>query len=132
MTVARDELMSKDFNPKFDALRNAIYHSSRRRFFELLNRSLSFLVVISGTAAVANLHSLEPRWLAAMAAIIGALQLVFDFGGRARIHEVLQRRYFELGDEKMGRAGKCWDEAKKDFKLPKYESMPGYANGLPC
>jgi hypothetical protein len=74
--------MSKDFNPKFDALRNAIYHSSRRRFFELLNRSLSFLVVISGTAAVANLHSLEPRWLAAMAAIIGALQLVFDFGGR--------------------------------------------------
>jgi hypothetical protein len=46
MTVARDELMSKDFNPKFDALRNAIYHSSRRRFFELLNRSLSFLVVI--------------------------------------------------------------------------------------
>jgi hypothetical protein len=34
--------------------------------------------------------------------------------------------------KKMGRAGKCWDEAKKDFKLPKYESMPGYANGLPC
>jgi hypothetical protein len=33
--------------------------------------------------------------------------------------------------KKMGRAGKCWDEAKKDFKLPKYESMPGYANGLP-
>jgi hypothetical protein len=27
---------------------------------------------------------------------------------------------------------RCWDEAKKDFKLPKYESMPGYANGLPC
>jgi hypothetical protein len=67
MTVARDELMSKDFNPKFDALRNAIYHSSRRRFFELLNRSLSFLVVISGTAAVANCIVLNLggwlRWL---------------------------------------------------------------------
>jgi hypothetical protein len=34
--------------------------------------------------------------------------------------------------KKMGQAGKCWDEAEKDFKLPKYESMPGYANGLPC
>jgi hypothetical protein len=32
---------------------------------------------------------------------------------------------------KMGQGGKCWDEAEKDFKLPKYESMPGYANGLP-
>ena len=27
--------------------------------------------------------------------------------------------------------GKCWDTAEKEFKLPKYESWPGYANGLP-
>jgi glyoxylase-like metal-dependent hydrolase (beta-lactamase superfamily II) len=33
--------------------------------------------------------------------------------------------------KKLGQAGKCWDEAEKDFKLPKYESLPGYANGLP-
>jgi len=33
--------------------------------------------------------------------------------------------------KKMGQGGKCWDEAEKEFKLPKYESMPGYANGLP-
>src|SRR3982075_3879502 len=33
--------------------------------------------------------------------------------------------------KKLGQAGKCWDEAEKEFKLPKYESMPGYANGLP-
>lgn len=32
--------------------------------------------------------------------------------------------------KKMGQDGKCWDQAEKDFKLPKYESMPGYANGL--
>jgi len=31
----------------------------------------------------------------------------------------------------MAREGKCWDTAEKEFKLPKYESMPGYANGLP-
>lgn len=33
--------------------------------------------------------------------------------------------------KKMGQAGKCWDEAEKEFKLPKYEKMPGYAAGLP-
>jgi glyoxylase-like metal-dependent hydrolase (beta-lactamase superfamily II) len=29
------------------------------------------------------------------------------------------------------REGKCWDAVEKDLKLPKYESWPGYANGLP-
>jgi hypothetical protein len=88
--------MIEDLNPKFDALRNAIYHTSRRRFFELLSRSLSFLVVMSGTAAVANLQILDPRIPAAGAAAIGALQLVFDFHGRARTHELLQRKYYDL------------------------------------
>jgi len=83
-------------NIKFDALRNAIYYASRRRFFELLSRFLSFCVVFSGTAAVANVTQWDPRLPAAGAAVIGALQLVFDFNGRARIHENLQRRYFEL------------------------------------
>ena len=89
-------MASQAWEIKFDVLRNAIYHSSRRRFFELLSRFLSFCVVVSGTAAVANLAVLDPRWLAALAAAIGALQLVFDFNGRARLHENLQRRYFEL------------------------------------
>ena len=31
----------------------------------------------------------------------------------------------------MAQAGKCWDTAEKEFKLPKYESWPGYANNLP-
>jgi glyoxylase-like metal-dependent hydrolase (beta-lactamase superfamily II) len=32
--------------------------------------------------------------------------------------------------KKMGQDGKCWDTAEKEFKLTKYESLPGYANGL--
>ena len=28
-------------------------------------------------------------------------------------------------------AGKCWDAVEKDLKLPKYETWPGYAQGLP-
>jgi glyoxylase-like metal-dependent hydrolase (beta-lactamase superfamily II) len=33
--------------------------------------------------------------------------------------------------KKEAQAGKCWDTVEKEFKLPKYESWPGYANGLP-
>lgn len=29
------------------------------------------------------------------------------------------------------RAGKCWEPAEKELKLPKYEQWPGYANNLP-
>ena len=47
---------------------------------------------MSGTAAVANLKILELRH----AAPLGALQLVFDFNGRARLHEGLQRKYYDL------------------------------------
>lgn len=31
----------------------------------------------------------------------------------------------------LAQDGKCWDTAEKEFKLPKYESWPGYANNLP-
>jgi glyoxylase-like metal-dependent hydrolase (beta-lactamase superfamily II) len=30
----------------------------------------------------------------------------------------------------MAQNGKCWEPAEKEFKLPKYESWPGYANNL--
>ena len=79
----------------FEALRNAIYHSSRRRFLDFLNRTLSFVVVASGSAALAALWY-DPRLFAAAAALAGLLQLVFDFGGAARSHEFLQRRFYEL------------------------------------
>jgi glyoxylase-like metal-dependent hydrolase (beta-lactamase superfamily II) len=31
----------------------------------------------------------------------------------------------------LAQSGKCWEPAEKDFKLPKYENWPGYANNLP-
>jgi glyoxylase-like metal-dependent hydrolase (beta-lactamase superfamily II) len=33
--------------------------------------------------------------------------------------------------KKLGQDGKCWDTAEKEFKLPNYESWPGYEAGLP-
>jgi glyoxylase-like metal-dependent hydrolase (beta-lactamase superfamily II) len=33
--------------------------------------------------------------------------------------------------KKLAQDGKCWDTAEKEFKLPGYESWPGYENNLP-
>ncbi len=32
--------------------------------------------------------------------------------------------------KKLAQEGKCWDAAERDFKLPQYESWPGYATNL--
>jgi hypothetical protein len=85
---------------EFDAIRNAIYHGARRGFLDFLNKVLSFVVILSGATAVgdfgAKLGFGSVQFYAFIAAIAGALQLVFDFGGRAQAHAYLQRRYHEL------------------------------------
>lgn len=43
--------------------------------------------------------------------------------------EFLQTASAEM--KKLAQAGQCWDQAEKEFKLPKYESWPGYANNFP-
>lgn len=92
MTLDRD-------NIRFNALRNALYHTARRRSFEAWNRVFNFLVVILGTAAVSDLLTttpIDPRWIGGAVATIGALQLVFDFGSKARDHQLLQRDYYQV------------------------------------
>jgi hypothetical protein len=44
--------------PKFDALRNAIYHTARRELYDSLNRLLNFLVIILGTGVAV----VDPKW----------------------------------------------------------------------
>lgn len=86
---------------RFAALRNALYHAARRRWLEAANRVVTFLIIILGTAAAANLgrflgfQAIETVFGIATAAF-GALQLVFDFGGRAWTHQTLQQKYYEL------------------------------------
>lgn len=84
---------------RFNVLRNALYHTGRRRSFEFWSRFFNFAVVVLGAAAVGDLLSglgVTPEALGAAVAVIGALQLVLDFGGRAREHQVLQRSYYAL------------------------------------
>ncbi|MBM3603231.1 MAG: hypothetical protein FJX25_00405 [Alphaproteobacteria bacterium] len=84
---------------RFNVLRNALYHTARRRSLERVNRVFNFLVVILGTAAASSLgENLQvPTFATGMAvAILGALQLVYDFGRQARDHQTLQRDYYSL------------------------------------
>lgn len=86
-------------NIRFNVLRNALYHTARRRVLERTNRVFNFLVVVLGASAVGdffNIAGIERAWVGMAIAIIGALQLVFDFGRQARDHQALQRDYFSL------------------------------------
>jgi hypothetical protein len=89
-------------DPQFDALRNALYHTQRRTFFDTLNRLINFLVVLVGAsvaAKVANLLKFDSIWLELGIIFLATSQLVFDFGRRGMEHEFLQRRYYELLSE---------------------------------
>lgn len=89
-------------DPRFDALRNAIYHTERQNFLDLVNRFLNFLVVILGAGVVAKTAThanFGEYWLELGVVFFATAQLVFDFGGRARTHEFLQKRYYEMLSE---------------------------------
>jgi hypothetical protein len=86
-------------NIRFNVLRNALYHTARRRVLERWNRWLNFLVIILGAAAVGDIlsdYGVQQSYVGMAVAIIGALQLVFDFGRQARDHQGLQRDYYAL------------------------------------
>jgi hypothetical protein len=84
---------------RFNVLRNALYQTARRMSFERLNRWFSFFVIILGAAAMVELvtgFGVPAVLPSAMVTAIGALQLTFDFGGKARQHHDLQRQYYNL------------------------------------
>lgn len=86
-------------DPRFDALRNAIYHAERRSFFDILNKGLNFLVIIFGAGVAgkaAHLLHVDDLVLEMGVLLFATIQLVFDFGSRARDHDYLQRRYYEM------------------------------------
>lgn len=86
---------------QFNVLRNALYSTGRRMFFERCNRWFNFVQIALGAAAVADVVSYfnapwPPKFIGLAVAIVGAAQLAFDFGGRARDHQKLQREYYDL------------------------------------
>lgn len=86
-------------NIRFNVLRNALYHTARRRTFERWNRIFNLLVILLGTAAAADALAavqVSQVWIGLAVAVVGALQLVLDFAGQARVHQTLQRDYYLL------------------------------------
>jgi hypothetical protein len=87
---------------EFNALRNALYHTARRQRLETWARILNFATVVGGAGTIVAVTDAMPAtwkagiWLGVLITIVGALQLVFDFSGRARTHELLQRRYYDV------------------------------------
>lgn len=91
--------MSNVENIRFNVLRNALYHTARRRKFERRSRWLNFGVIVAGASAMSGvLDILGVSQLAAAAAatLFGTIQLVFDPAGGARDHQALQRGYYGL------------------------------------
>tara|TARA_R110002124_G_scaffold284368_1_gene461527 strand:+ start:42377 stop:42895 length:519 start_codon:yes stop_codon:yes gene_type:complete len=83
---------------EFNALRNALYHTARRQRLEGYGRVLNLAVILGGAGTIVDFSKdlgFNP-WLGLLVAVVGALQLVFDFSGRASKHEVLQRRFYDL------------------------------------
>lgn len=94
--------ITPQYRVSFNAERTARYHAARRGFFETIHRGSLFIVVALGTTGVVGLTNrfgIDAAMLAGITALLGAINLVFDPAGRARTHEALQRKAFELGAE---------------------------------
>jgi len=105
-------------DPRFDALRNAMYHTQRRAFFDTLNRFINFLVILVGASVVgkvADFLKFDGVWLELGVVFLATGQLVFDFGKRAMAHESLQRRYYEVLAEMDAEAQADSEAAKKKW-----------------
>jgi hypothetical protein len=101
--------MTRQERVSFDAERTARYHAARRGFFEGIHRWTLFAVVASGSVGFisfigvwAQKVGVGPEAFGALAALIGAANLAFDPAGRARLHEALQRKAYELGAQVDG------------------------------
>lgn len=94
-----DDITDKIFELRHMALRNALYNAARYRFLDGVNKWFNLLVILGGTGTVAEFarsNSTVAMVLGGCITTIGALQLVFDYAGRAHRHEALQRRYYEM------------------------------------
>ena len=83
-----------------DCDRSARYHTARRAFFDGWHRWMMVGVLISGSAAAASLNTgLGTAWatvLALIPAVVGAVSVVWNLTHKARDHELLARRFYDL------------------------------------
>jgi hypothetical protein len=96
------ELVPLSPNPKFDALRNSLYHKERGSFLDKLNKGINALVIILGSGVVEKIvtkHHFDGLYIELAFLVVATIQLVFDFGGSAKDHHYLQVQYAEALSE---------------------------------
>ncbi|WP_288941689.1 hypothetical protein [uncultured Roseovarius sp.] len=84
---------------QFEILRSAFYHDMRQTTLMRIHQFALFFTVVLGSGAIAALGTAFPMFgqmAGAAVAAIGAGQLVWDFGGSARDHGDLRRRFYSL------------------------------------
>jgi hypothetical protein len=90
----------------FDIQRNARYNAKRAGFLELIHRSAMFMILMGGSVAFAAALANSPiqfasasKYIDFLIAAVAALDLVFDYAGRARDHRLQYRRFQILARE---------------------------------
>ena len=86
-------------NPQFDALRAVIYHADRHAFLEMCDRLLKIAIIGLGASVVSKATAHWPLFDSAIEVLIvflGTVHLVFDFGVRAKTHEMLKKMYVNV------------------------------------
>ncbi len=84
---------------RIEAYRNVRYHEDRQGFFEAAARWTNFFIVVAGSGAAATSLADHPHvaaGAAALSAVIGAVQLVFDLAGKARTHLELRKAFVRI------------------------------------
>ena len=90
---------AKDF--LHDCDRSARYHTVRRAFFDTWHRWMMVAVLVSGSSAIGALNTKfgGPGLATALMlipALVGAVSVVWNLTDRARSHEMLARRFYEI------------------------------------
>lgn len=96
----REPLSERHHHLLFSVRRSVRYHNRRRMFFDRICKWSDALTAIAGSATIITLVSQQspslPIALAAITAILSAVNLVFDTKGRARQHHDLARQFIEI------------------------------------
>jgi len=84
----------------FDIGRSIRYHQHRRRFFDHLHKTITFISLVSGTATMVSvLAQFPPIWATVAALVVSSasmLDLVIGSPALARQHDELARKFITL------------------------------------
>lgn len=125
------QAMTPDLAVAMRAYRNARYHEDREGFFNALNRWSNFVGILLGTAAFAGGAAFVPALAmvgGALAAMVSAGRLVFDFSGKARVHGDLRKSFLELLAEAQRPAADSRELERRMVEL--YRSEPEVFNAV--